>query len=156
MHKLPEQAPLLQASLVPAPPCLLLSLRGELDLSSAEDLPRATYASRPDLTTVLVDLGGLTFCDLAGLRALLAFRQTHVALGRSVAIVRATSRVWRLMELCGITDRLEMVQPCGAAQPDEAAGVDRPAAVVKPPRPAVVHRPAGLHRPAEAAGVALV
>ena len=86
----PSSAPsLLKASLVPEPPCLFLDLRGELDLSSADEVPRDGYSSRPDLTTVLIDLGELTFCDVAGLRALLAFRRIHEAQGRSVAVVRA-------------------------------------------------------------------
>lgn len=105
----PSQRPSpLKVSLIPEPPCLFLSLRGELDLGSVRDVPREDYSSRPDLTMVLVDLGELTFCDLTGLRALLTFRRIHEAQDRSVAVVRATSSVWRLMRLCGITDRLEL------------------------------------------------
>jgi anti-anti-sigma factor len=106
---------LLNSSLVAFPPCLCLSLRGELDLSSAGDLPQETFASRRDLTTVLVDLGDLTFCDASGLRALLACARRHRALGRSVVVVRATPIMWRLMRLCGVTDRLRSVRPVRAA-----------------------------------------
>lgn len=106
---------LLNSSLVAFPPCLCLSLRGELDLSSAGDLPQETFSTRRDLTTVLVDLGDLTFCDASGLRALLAFARRHRALGRSVVVVRATPIMWRLMRLCGVTDRLRSVRPVRAA-----------------------------------------
>jgi anti-anti-sigma factor len=94
---------------------LFLGLRGELDLCSADEVPRDDYSSRPDLTTVLVDLGELKFCDFAGLKALLSFRRIHEAQGRRVAVVRANPFIWRLLRLCGITDRLVPVQPAGTA-----------------------------------------
>lgn len=99
---------LLKASLVPESPCLFLDLRGELDLSSVNQVPMDTYASRPDLQMVLIDLGELTFCDVAGLRALLDFGRMHRAQGRSVAVVRVHPVCRRLMRLCGVTDRLEI------------------------------------------------
>jgi anti-anti-sigma factor len=110
MYESPQQPDLLKASLIVESPCLFLDLRGELDLCSAKDVPRDPYASRPDLTDVLIDLGDLTFCDLSGLRALMTFRRIHEAQGRSVTVVRATPFVWRLMRLCGLTDRLELAQ----------------------------------------------
>lgn len=108
MHELSQQPDLLKVSLVIEPPCLFLDLGGELDLCTVKEVPQDAYAWRPDLTTVLVDLGELTFCDLSGLRALLTFRRIHEAQGRSVVVVRATPFVWRLMRLCGLTDRLEL------------------------------------------------
>lgn len=102
---------LLKASLVPETPCLFLDLQGELDLSSVNDVPLDEYSSRPDLTTVLIDLGELTFCDVTGLRALLKFARIHEAQGREVAVVRASSIVWRLLRLCGVTDRLTLQPP---------------------------------------------
>lgn len=108
----PSSAPsLLKASLVPEPPCLFLDLRGELDLSSVTEVPLDQYTSRPDLPTVLIDVGELTFCDVAGLRVLLAFCRIHEAQGRSVSVVRASPAFRRLMCLCGVTDRWQFAQP---------------------------------------------
>jgi len=114
MYEPTERPSLLKVSLVPEPPCLFLDLRGELDLCSVSEVPRDEFSSRRDLTTVLVDLGGLTFCDLTGLRALLTFRRIHEAQGRSVVVVRANPFLSRLMRLCGITDRLEFASPASA------------------------------------------
>lgn len=107
MHEQSEQPSLLKVSLVPESPCLFLDVRGELDLCTVKEIPRDAYSSRPDLTTVLVDLGGLTFCDLTGLRALMTFRRIHEAQGREVVVVRTTPFLRRLMRICGISDRLE-------------------------------------------------
>ncbi|MFC4784203.1 STAS domain-containing protein [Nocardioides sp. MAHUQ-72] len=109
MHEPPQLPSMLEVSLVPESPCLFLALGGELDVACVDEVPREDFASRRDLTTVLVDLGELTFCDASGLSALLAFRRIHEAQGRSVAVVRASPFVWRLLRLCGITDRLEAV-----------------------------------------------
>jgi anti-anti-sigma factor len=114
---MPTRSPLpnlLKTSLIAESPCLFLDLRGELDLSSVQDIPRDDYSSRPDLTTVLIDLGELRFCDLTGLRALLAFRSIHEAQGRSVEVVRTSPLVRRLMCLCGVTDQLEVRRPPAA------------------------------------------
>ena len=105
---------LVTASLVPEPPCLFLDLRGELDLSCVNEVPLDGYFSRPDLRTVLIDAGELTFCDVAGLRTLLDFVEIHEAQGRSVAVVRASRALRRLIRLCGVTDRL------GTTRPDRA------------------------------------
>jgi anti-sigma B factor antagonist len=115
MHEPSERPSLLEVSVVAEPPFLFLGLRGELDVCSAAEVPGDEYFSRPDLTAVLVDLGGLGFCDSTGLRALLAFARIHQAQGRSVAVVRAHPRIWRLMNLCGVTDRLEMGPPADPA-----------------------------------------
>lgn len=107
MNKPSQRPGLLKVSLVPESPILFLALRGELDLSSVDDVPRDAYAGRPDLTTVLVDLGELAFCDVTGLRALVEFRREQEAQGRTISIVRANPFIWRLLRLCGLTDRLD-------------------------------------------------
>lgn len=115
MHRPSPTANLLKASLVPEPPCLFLDLRGELDLSCVGQVPGGAYPDRRDLTTVVIDLGELTFCDLTGLRTLLAFARIHQEQGRTVTVVRAAPIVRRLMHLCGVSDRLTHACPEAAA-----------------------------------------
>lgn len=107
MHQPSQRPSIFEVSLALEPPCLFLDLRGELDLCSAKQVPQDAFASHPDVTTVVVDLGELTFCDVAGLSALLHFRKIHEAQGRSVSILRANPFISRLMRLCGVTERLE-------------------------------------------------
>jgi anti-sigma B factor antagonist len=111
MHQPSQRPSIFEASLVPEAPCLFLELRGELDLFSAKDMPRDAYSSRPDLTTVLVDLSELSFCDVAGLSALLNFRKMQEAQGRTVTIVGARPLIQRLMRLCGVRDRPAIARP---------------------------------------------
>ena len=89
------------------PPFLILELSGELDVSTARCLPQPSHLTRRDVRSVLLDLSKLRFCDVAGLRALLALRQAHVSQGRHVAAIGIPARVRRVMDLCGIDDCLE-------------------------------------------------
>ena len=107
MNKPSPRPGLVQVSLSPESPIRFLGLRGELDLSSIGEVPRDAYAERTDLTTVLVDLGELAFCDVTGLRALVELRREQEAQGRSVSIVRANPFIWRMLRPCGLTDRLD-------------------------------------------------
>jgi len=111
MHDPFQRPSLLSVSLVPESPCLFLNLAGELDLCSIEEVPREDFSWRQDLTTVLVDLGELSFCDATGIRALVDFARIHEAQGRAVSVVRASPFIWRLMRLCGISDRLSLSPP---------------------------------------------
>jgi len=88
------------------PPLLILELSGELDMSTARCLPPSSHLTRRDVKRVLLDLSGLKFCDVAGLRALLALRHAHVSQGRHFAAIRIPPRVRRVMDLCGIDDSL--------------------------------------------------
>lgn len=88
------------------PPLLILELSGELDVSTARCLPPPSHLTRRDVKRVLLDLSELKFCDVAGLRALLALRHAHVSQGRHFIAIRIPPRVRRVMDLCGIDDSL--------------------------------------------------
>ena len=95
-----------QVAVSSEPPFLILELSGELDMSTARRLPQPSHLTRRDVRSVLLDLSKLRFCDVAGLRALLALRQAHVSQGRHVAAIGIKARVRRVMDLCGIDDSL--------------------------------------------------
>jgi anti-sigma B factor antagonist len=111
MHEPSQRTNFMRVTLASEPPCLFLDLRGELDLCSAKEVPLDGFVSRRDLTTVIVDLGGLTFCDVTGLRTLRALRRIHEAQGRSVVFMGASPFIGRLMRLCGLADRREPALP---------------------------------------------
>jgi anti-anti-sigma factor len=100
-----QQRGRLRVSLAVEPPYLIVRLAGELDVSNAAVLLGPSHLDRPDLCTLLLDLHELTFCDGAGVRALLDFRETQLAHGRFLRVTRINPRVRRVMELCGIADR---------------------------------------------------
>jgi anti-sigma B factor antagonist len=77
-----------------------VALQGELDLAGVGKLRKMLAAY--DDHAVELDLGGLTFIDSSGLRALITARDCH----RGLRIVNIPASVTRLLELTGTTELL--------------------------------------------------
>ncbi|MET8770836.1 STAS domain-containing protein [Streptomyces sp. NPDC004658] len=104
---------------------------GELDLDSARrlrpGLHEALAASKRGLD---LDLGGLGFCDCAGLGVLMELRQLACAQGKTVVIRVGSPMVDRLLGLLGArelfappdTPGIEPRHPGPAAAPSPGAG----------------------------------
>jgi anti-anti-sigma factor len=73
--------------------------RGEVDLATAPEFERV-IASTGSSKRVVIDLGGVTFIDSSGLRALLLATE-HLGSSNGLRIENATGSVRRVIELCG-------------------------------------------------------
>ncbi len=88
----------------------LLRLNGEFDLAGVDLFEREVdRAPRPTENTLVVDLRGLTFIDSSGLRAVLMADRRVRAEGRRCVIVKGSERVVRVLDLTGVSERLELV-----------------------------------------------
>jgi anti-anti-sigma factor len=87
-----------------------VTVEGELDLASAPtlelELDRLEW--RPP-RLLLMDLRGLTFMDVAGIRVLLAAHERAERRGHELAIVRGAPIVERLMQLLGLDSVLDLI-----------------------------------------------
>ncbi len=84
-----------------------ISLGGELDLASAEEL--ATIAADVSSPCVLLDLSALAFMDPAGVRALLAVTAQARHAGRRLAIVCPPgSAAYRTLRLTGMLGKVRV------------------------------------------------
>ena len=93
--------------------------RGEVDLSSSEELAHALEADRDGLP-VLLDLSQVSFMDSSGLRVVLvASRELGPKLA---AVVDPDSAVARLLEIAEVSDRIQL----GSSE-DAALDLLRPA-----------------------------
>ena len=88
-------------------PVLHVRLCGELDVATAELLHAQELLMQDEegVTSVVLDLAQLAFCDLTGLDALVRFRDEHAELGRDVLARNVPSNVLAVMRL-GDVDRL--------------------------------------------------
>lgn len=87
-----------------------ISLKGELDLSSASKLQeelRRAEANEPPI--LLLDLSKLVFLDSTGLRCLVTADERARSAGRRVVIVRGPDPVQRVFSITRLEERLEMV-----------------------------------------------
>ena len=103
--------PLLRVTVEPLEETCLIRASGELDRSTADRLSSALDAARADGVTALLDLSAVSFIDSAGLRVLLQSARAIDAHDWAWFIVRASSAVWRLVELSGTRSQLPLVAP---------------------------------------------
>ena len=76
------------------------ALRGELDLSSCEDV--AAQLVGPPGSVVIVDLSELTFMDSSGLGAIHTARRRMMEQGGHLFVSRPCSNVQKVLEITGL------------------------------------------------------
>jgi anti-sigma B factor antagonist len=90
----------------------LVALRGELDLvtvSKVAQVIEGLEVQADGVRHVVLDLRGLTFIDVVGLRELIR-QNEHARSGRhNLAVVRGTEAIDRVLELTGVQDQLVLV-----------------------------------------------
>ncbi|MFG2308685.1 STAS domain-containing protein [Streptomyces sp. NPDC048566] len=97
----------------------VIELTGELDFHSADQV-RAQLAGLvlPPGGQLVLDLGGITFCDSTGITVLIAARNCALATGAGIALAavpKAVSRVFRMVGLDQVFPSHATVQAAQAA-----------------------------------------
>jgi anti-sigma B factor antagonist len=80
----------------------VLRVEGEIDMATADQLRTALSNALSDDATVVVDMAGVTFIDVSGIRVLLETAASRDGLG-PLTLVNA-GRVSRLLGLLGLDD----------------------------------------------------
>jgi anti-sigma B factor antagonist len=88
----------------------VLELAGEIDLSTAPELYDAGLARIDAGTTGLVlDLGGVTFCDSAGLSAFVRLKKRATEAGGTVVLARPVPIVRSVLDLTGLAELIPVL-----------------------------------------------
>src|SRR5947208_17122760 len=95
---------------------LLVTVAGELDLTTAPDLEELLLASAPYVDLEL-DLAELAFIDSSGLRLLLAERERALRDGGRLLVTGAQGTVARVFAVSGLDAHLEPRLPGAAPRP---------------------------------------
>ncbi|MGH9246641.1 MAG: STAS domain-containing protein [Acidimicrobiales bacterium] len=84
-------------------PTARVTLSGEFDLDGAPQV-QSTLSSLAGqgITSVVVDVAGLTFVDSTGLRAILAGREKLQAAGATLVLEGASGVVERVLDMTGL------------------------------------------------------
>jgi anti-anti-sigma factor len=86
-----------------------LRLDGELDLATAGLLDaQVRQALTGGATQLVIDLGGVTFCDSTGIEALVKARALAAARGARLGAVNARGVTLRSMEITGVLELLSV------------------------------------------------
>ncbi len=90
----------------------LVALRGELDLVTVSKVAEVLDELDPQsdgVRHIVLDLRGLTFMDVRGLRELLKQNEFARANRHNLAVVRGTAPIERLLKLIGVDQLLVLV-----------------------------------------------
>ncbi|MET8852787.1 STAS domain-containing protein [Amycolatopsis sp. NPDC004625] len=83
----------------------VVAVEGELDVATAPHLRAAADAlTLTPGQQLVVDLGGVTFCDSSGISALIASRNVAEEAGAGVALAAVPARLSRTFALIGLAD----------------------------------------------------
>ena len=82
---------------------------GELDIASASEFEtELRRAIRGSVLGVVLDLGGVTFIDSTGLRALLSAATLSHAIGHELLMLHGSAQVKHAIETSGVEDLLPL------------------------------------------------
>jgi anti-anti-sigma factor len=102
---------------------LRVEVEGELDVATAPLLDEALkQAEASDAARIVIDLGGVSFIDSTGLRALLEANARDAegeATGR-LGITGGSDQAEKLFKLAGVRDKLPFVGPGDGSAPPAA------------------------------------
>lgn len=87
----------------------MLSLRGELDLSTVSVVEDELVVAQESHQLVVMDLRNLSFMDSTGLRVIVMAEQRARALSRRLVIVQGPPQVQRVLELTGVIGWLDVL-----------------------------------------------
>jgi anti-sigma B factor antagonist len=90
----------------------LVALRGELDLLTVSKVAEVLDGLEPradGLRHVVLDLRGLTFMDVLGLKELIRQNEFARSNRHNLAVVRGTAAIQRVLELTGVEEMLVLV-----------------------------------------------
>lgn len=80
----------------------VLSIRGELDISTEGRLRESVNTVVAGSPRVMLDLSGVTFCDVSGLWALRSCGEDAYAMGGALVLTGLSDRLRWLFEICGL------------------------------------------------------
>lgn len=95
---------------------LHLRLTGELDLATVPELEASLPHPGP-AEILVIDLRALDFIDSTGIHVLMRLDVAARNEGWSLMLVRAPSEVQRVLDICHVADRIDIVDSPGEVSP---------------------------------------
>jgi anti-sigma B factor antagonist len=97
----------------------VVKLPAEVDVSSADQIRRdLTAVVAQDASLVIADMSGTTFCDSAGVTALVRAVQKANARGAGLRVAASALAVTRVLAITGVDQLIEVYPSVAAAMAD--------------------------------------
>ena len=98
-----------------AGPQAIITMPAEIDAANADQARQALLAAAtPGVTVLIIDMSGTTFCDSAGLHAIIAAYRQAAAAGIQLRLV--TTSVLRIFQVTGADQLIPIYPTLDAAQ----------------------------------------
>lgn len=105
-------------SVLSRPDCTIASLEGELDIATVPELrERLLGLLGPGVRLLIIDLSGVSFCDVAGLAVLIGTQRRATARGIVVRLAAPRPQVLKLLRITGLDHRLTICATLADALP---------------------------------------
>jgi anti-anti-sigma factor len=118
--QVPAQASL---SVLSGPACTIARLEGELDIATIPELREHLLGVLSSgVRLFIIDLSGVTFCDVAGLAVLIGTQRRATARGIVVRLAAPRPQVVKLLRITGLDHRLTICVTLADALPAERRG----------------------------------
>jgi anti-anti-sigma factor len=115
--RVPAQASL---SVLSRHACTIASLEGELDIATVPELrERLLGLLGPGVRLLIIDLSGVSFCDVAGLAVLIGTQRRATAHGIVLRLAAPRPTVLNLLRITGLDHRLTICATLADALPTE-------------------------------------
>ena len=115
----PEQATL---SVLSRPACTIVRLEGELDIATVPALRvRLLGVLSPGVRLLIIDLSGVSFCDVAGLAVLIGTQRRATARGIVVRLAAPGPQLAKLLRITGLDNRFTICATLADALPAPSA-----------------------------------
>lgn len=103
---------------------LLLHLKGELDMNTAENLRQAidSEIERRGIRTVILNLEEVSFIDSSGLGVILGRYKKLLPMGGKIIISNVPSHIYKIMELSGLPKIIQFFTDDSLSQEDGRKG----------------------------------
>lgn len=112
----PECPPLFDCAVSSGDPISVwIRLEGELDLASVPQMTQVLRQSAASARLIVVDLRGVTFMDCAGLQVIIAAESDARRRGARFVLAPGPAQVERLLELVGLAEHFDRIDPGQAA-----------------------------------------
>ena len=115
--QVPEQAGL---SVLSRPGCTIARLEGDLDIATTPALrERLLGVLGPAVRLLIIDLSGVSFCDVAGLAVLIGTQRRATVRGTTVRLAAPRPQMAKLLRITGLDHSFTICATLADALPTE-------------------------------------
>jgi anti-anti-sigma factor len=113
-------------SVLSRPACTIARLEGELDIATVPALRERLLGLLgllgPGVRLLIIDLSGVSFCDVAGLAVLIGTQRRATVLGIAVRLADPRPQVAKLLRITGLDHRFTICATLAATLPTTVPG----------------------------------